>query len=72
MEKVFAAYDGPVLVVHGTSDEAVDVACGIEATDKYKNSTLKLIEGDSHCFDYHLDKMVQAVREYIYESINSY
>lgn len=71
VDKAIDAYKGPVLVVHGTADDAVDVACGIEVADKYKSSTLKLIEGDSHCFDYHLDKMVQAVREYIDESINS-
>lgn len=65
IDEAIAAYDGPVLVVHGTIDDAVDVKYGIETAEKYKNSTLKLIEGDSHCFDYHLDEMVQAVKEFL-------
>ena len=65
VDEAIEAYDGPVLVVHGTSDESVPVSFGIEVAEKYKNSTLALIEGDSHCFDYHLDEMVKAVTEFL-------
>ena len=65
IDEAINAYDGPVLVVHGTNDEAVDVACGIKTAEKYSNSTLRLIDGDSHCFDYHLDEMVKAVKEFL-------
>ena len=64
VDKAISAYKGSVFVVHGTKDDAVNVSYGIEVADKYKNSTLKLIEGDSHCFDYHLDEMVGAVKDF--------
>lgn len=65
VDEAIAAYTGPVLVVHGTKDESVDVAYGIEVAEKYSNSTLRLIKDDSHCFDYHLDEMVQAVKNFL-------
>lgn len=65
VDKAIAAYKGPVLVVHGTMDDSVDVAYGKEVAEKYNNSTLKLIEGDTHCFDYHLDEMVQTVNGFL-------
>lgn len=65
VDAAIEAFDGPVLVVHGTDDESVPVSFGIEVADKYNNSTLALIEGDSHCFDYHLDEMVKAVADFL-------
>lgn len=65
VDEAIDSYDGPVLVVHGTNDESVPVSYGIEVAEKYKNSTLALIEDDSHCFDYHLDEMVAAVTEFL-------
>ena len=67
VDKAIAAYQGPVFIVHGTMDESVDVSYGIEVAKKYKNSKLKLIEGDSHCYDYHLEDMIQAVGEFFKE-----
>lgn len=65
VEGAIDAYDGPVLVVHGTNDESVPVSYGEEVAKRYRNATLKLVEGDSHCFDYHLDDMLAAVREFL-------
>lgn len=65
LDEAIAAYNGPVFVVHGTSDESVKVKNGIEAAEKYKNATLKLIEGDSHCYDYHLDEVKQVVKDFL-------
>lgn len=67
VDEAIAAYKGPVLVVHGTADDAVDVIYGKEVAEKYVDATLKLIEGDTHCFDYHLDEMVQAVDTFLKE-----
>jgi len=58
-------YTGPVLIVHGDADEAVPVEYGIEASKKFANCTLKLIPGDTHCYDYHLDQAVEAVQEFV-------
>lgn len=65
VDEAIAVYKGPVLVVHGTADDAVDVVYGKEVAEKYSDVTLKLIEGDTHCFDYHLDEMVQAIEEFL-------
>ncbi|SEK27453.1 hypothetical protein SAMN02910377_00419 [Pseudobutyrivibrio ruminis] len=58
-------YTGPVLIVHGDADEAVPVEYGIEASKKFANCTLKLIPGDTHCYDYHLDQAVEAIKEFV-------
>lgn len=58
-------YSGPVLIVHGDADEAVPVEVGIEAAKRYRNCELALIPGDTHCYDYHLDQVVDAVKNWM-------
>ena len=58
-------YQGPVLIVHGDEDEAVPVEYGIEAANCYKNAKLVLIPGDDHCYNYHLDQVLQAIRAWM-------
>ena len=65
LDAAIKKYTGPVLIVHGDADEAVPVEYGIEASKKFANCTLKLIPGDTHCYDYHLDKAVEAVKEFV-------
>ena len=62
-------YKGPVLIVHGSEDEAVPLRCAKEAAEKYSNARLVVVEGDDHCFNYHLDQMLDAVRDFIEEVI---
>ena len=45
-----ASYEGPVLILHGTADNAVDCANSQKATEVYKNVRLELIEGAGHGF----------------------
>jgi len=45
-----AAYEGPVLILHGTADTAVDVSNSKKAAEVYKNCRLELIEGAGHGF----------------------
>jgi len=45
-----AAYEGPVLILHGTADTAVDVSNSKKAAEVYKNARLELIEGAGHGF----------------------
>ena len=61
-------YHGPVLIVHGSEDEAVPLSYAEETAAKYDNAQLVIIEGDDHCFDYHLDEMLDAVREFLAEN----
>lgn len=59
------AFAGPVLVVHGDADEQVPFECGVQAAEGYASSTFAVIPGDDHCFDYHLDKVNEAVLSFL-------
>ena len=69
VEDAIERYDGPVLVVHGDQDEAVPVEYGIRAAELYKNAKLVLIEGDDHCYNGHLDKVIDAVKDWMKDRI---
>ena len=65
VEDAIDRYTGPVLIVHGDQDEAVPVEYGVRAAERYKDCKLVLIPGDTHCYDYHLDQVLDAVREWM-------
>lgn len=58
-------YKRPVLIVHGDADEAVPVSFGEYAASEYENATLKIIPGDNHCYDYHLEQVIEAVVNFL-------
>lgn len=60
-------YKGPVLIVHGDQDEAIPVHYSEEAAAKYSNARLVIVKGDDHCYNYHLDEVLAAIREFIGE-----
>ena len=60
-------YKRPVLIVHGTEDEAIPVHFSEELVKKYSDARLVIIEGDDHCYDHHLDQVLDAVRAFIEE-----
>lgn len=64
VEDEIARYKGPVLIIHGDEDEAVPYSDSVKAQKLYKNAKLVTIEGDDHCYTRHLDKMVQAVKDF--------
>ena len=65
VEEAIDRYDGPVLIVHGDQDEAVPVEYGIRAAERYKNGSLVLIPGDTHCYDHHLDQVLEAIKKWM-------
>ncbi|MBE5788865.1 MAG: alpha/beta hydrolase [Clostridiales bacterium] len=65
VEEAIDRYTGPVLIVHGDQDEAVPVEYGIRAAERYRNCKLVLIPGDTHCYDYHLDQVLDAVKTWM-------
>ena len=65
VEEAIDRYAGPVLIVHGDKDEAVPVEYGIRAAERYRDCKLVLIPGDTHCYDYHLDQVLEAVTEWM-------
>ena len=58
-------YTGPVLIVHGDEDEAIPVHYSEEAAAKYADAELVIIKGDDHCYNYHLDQVLDAVRNFM-------
>ena len=67
VERFIDAYDKPVLIVVGTADSPDLVASTKEAAERYLHCDYVTIEGDTHCYDNHLDRMVDAVRGWIVE-----
>ncbi|MCR4788400.1 MAG: lysophospholipase [Lachnospiraceae bacterium] len=65
VEEAIDKYKGPVLIVVGTEDSPELVASTESAAQRYQNCEYVRIEGDTHCYDNHLDLMVEAVRNWI-------
>lgn len=65
VDEAIARYDGPVLLVHGDADAAVPVRYSIDAARAYKNARLVVIPGDTHCYDYHLDAVLAAIKGWL-------
>ena len=65
VEAAIDRYRGPVLIVHGDEDESVPVRVGIDAANRYADCKLVLIPGDDHCYNHHLDQVVDAVKAWM-------
>lgn len=68
VDSAVSRYTGPVLIVHGTADQSVPFHYSRELAEKYADARLVAIEGDSHCYDYHLDQVEEAVRSFLLET----
>ena len=55
------SFSGPVLIVHGEDDQTVPVSWSEELFRRYRNGSLALIPGDTHCYDHHLETVQAAV-----------
>ncbi len=64
-EKVAPCYQGPVLLIHGTADETIPFVWGERAAALYRRCDFVPIEGDTHCYDHHLDQVAQAVHSWL-------
>ena len=65
LDSAISRYHGPVLIVHGDEDEAIPVRVSEDAAAKYSNAELVVIPGDDHCYNYHLDQVLEAVRAFL-------
>ena len=65
IEPVIAAFKKPVFIVHGSADATCPIDEVMEAAKGYADCTFVPIEGDTHCFDNHLDEAVAAIRDYL-------
>ena len=71
VEEAIEKYKGPVLLVHGDQDEAVPLQCSLDAAKGYKNATLAVIPGDTHCYDHHLDQVIDVVRGWMQRQLQA-
>lgn len=69
IDSAIEKFNKPVLVIHGTEDEAVPYSYGKELSEKYKNAQLISIEGDNHCYNYHLNDVKSAVTKFLLNQI---
>ena len=67
VEDAIDRYPGPVLITHGDADDTIPFQCSVDAAKRYRNASLKIIHGDTHCYDYHLEEAVEAVRTWMME-----
>lgn len=65
VEDTINAFKKPVLIIHGTKDEAVPYKYGKELTEKYSDANLISIENADHCYNGHLDEVKAAVKEFL-------
>ena len=65
LDPLIAKYKGRVLITHGDEDEAVPLDVSVRAAEKYQSAELAIIKGDDHCYTRHLDKVLEAIRNFI-------
>ena len=65
VEEAIRRYDRPVLIVHADTDESVPVSYAEWAAGLYKDCTLKIIEGDTHCYDRKLEEVLESVTTFL-------
>lgn len=67
VEDEIQRYTGPVLIVQGDADEAVPLQYARRAAELYANAKLVIVPGDTHCYDYHLEMVTGAIRDFLAE-----
>ena len=70
VEEAIDRYTGPVLLVHGDEDATVPISCSIDASKRYRNADLVIIQGDDHCYNFHLDQVVDAIRSWMLKQLS--
>ncbi len=70
VEEAIDKFDGPVLITQGDADPTVPFHFGEAAAGRYKNARFVRIPGDTHCYDYHLDQVQAAIRNWFEELID--
>lgn len=69
VEQSIDKYTGPVFLIHGDKDEAVPLRCSTDAAKRYRNAELVVIPGETHCYNNHLDQVVEAVRKWMVKQL---
>lgn len=69
LDGAVSRYKKPVLIVHGDCDEAIPASYSSDLSIRYNDSKLVIIHGDDHCYNYHLDEVLDALRSFMQEVI---
>lgn len=65
VEEAVAKFKKPVLITHGTADAGVPFEWAEWLNERYEDVRLVPVEGDDHCYNFHLDEVLSAVREFL-------
>lgn len=65
VQPLLQSFRKPVLLVHGSLDEAVPLHYSEDAARQYENAALVIIPDDDHCYDAHLDEVEAAVIDFM-------
>ena len=65
VKEAVARFKKPVLVVHGTADDGVPFKWGQWLKERYEDARLVPIEGDDHCYNMHLDMVLEKFIEFM-------
>ena len=64
-EEAVARFKGPVLILHGDADDTVPLADSRKAAEAYANAVLAVMEGETHHFDIHPERMQEIIRTWM-------
>ena len=64
-EEAMDRFTRPVLILHGDRDDVVPLQDSLDASRRYKNCRLEIMEGETHHFDHDPEKMKAAIREWL-------
>ena len=67
-EDAIARYTGPVLITHGSADQAIPLRYSEEAEKQYADCRLVILEDDSHGYDLHLDWVCSEIQAFLKEN----
>ncbi|MDO5133456.1 MAG: Cof-type HAD-IIB family hydrolase, partial [Eubacteriales bacterium] len=65
VEPAIRRFRKPVLLVHGDADLSVPVEYSFRAAGLYADAKLVTVPGDTHCYDFHLDQVTEAVGDFL-------
>ncbi len=71
VEEAIDRYAGPVLIVQGELDGPELIQSAKDAAARYRHCQFAMIEGDTHCYDNHLERMVDTVKQWMLKQLSA-
>ena len=64
-EEAVRRFEKPVLIIHGDADETVPYSYAVQLEKQYARAQLVTLPGDNHVFDFQLEMVTAAMREFL-------